>query len=246
MWRSTISIGFRIRLALIALTATLTLSGCQLPGFLRVELPDDGPSPPVSQAAALRFAEKAFAAGQSTATTREFTLTITQEEATSFLAIGAGLMAQLQTLPQEGLSAAQAAQLPEFRDIQNLEQWQNLARRQGQDGEGRLPGTPTLLLAIEEPQVHMRGNGQIIVRGFVRVFDGRQPMRLVLAPRASGGEMTLDFVEGQFGSLPAPRLLFNLAGKGLVQGLMLVQDYASITEITVTEGVLTIRGRHDI
>ena len=80
------------------------------------------------------------------------------------------------------------------------------------------------------------GNGQ--------VRSVRQPLRLVVAPRARDGEMALDFVEGNLGPVELPEKLFDIIGKGLVKVILAGQDWAEIHEITVG-GTLTLRGRYN-
>jgi hypothetical protein len=102
----------------------------------------------------------------------------------------------------------------------------------------------SLRLAVQEPQVYFKDNGHVVVRGYARVRDFRQPVRVVVAPHASRGELELDFVEGKLGPLPLPESLFDVIGKGLSTIILAGQDYAEIQEITVGEGRLTVRGRY--
>lgn len=70
-------------LLLILLVAT---SGCRLPGT-DPELPDDGPAPVVSEAAARQLIERAVAAGQVARQSGTLILTMSDDEVTSLLAI---------------------------------------------------------------------------------------------------------------------------------------------------------------
>jgi len=74
-----------------------------------------------------------------------------------------------------------------------------------------------------------------------QVRSVRQPLRLVVAPRARDGEMVLDFVEGNLGPVDLPEGLLDVIGKGLVKVILAGQDWA---EITIGEGTLTLRGRY--
>jgi hypothetical protein len=77
-----------------------------------------------------------------------------------------------------------------------------------------------------------------------QVRNVRQPLRVVVAPRARQGEMVLDFVEGNLGPVDLPEGLFDVIGKGLAKVILADQDWAEINEITVAEGTLTLRGRY--
>jgi len=227
----------RLRSAMLLLSASLLvallLSGCQ------TELPDDGPPPATSQEAALRFVNKVVTAGENAAETGRISITITQEEATSFLTVGATIVQQLQTVPIEDLGQIQS--IPGLDGIEGIEEWQRLVEQAERLENVRLPSNENLQLTIEEPQVHFRGNGRILIRGTVALLTVRQPVRLVVAPRASQGELVLDFVEGQLGPVPMPEFLFDYVGQGLAGALLAGQEYAEITEIRVGEGTLTFQ-----
>jgi hypothetical protein len=212
----------------------LLLSGC------RAELPEDGQSPAISAAAARSFAEKTVAAGQVAANTGRFELFITEDEVTSFLNIGVLLLRHSQALPLEEFDQLQ--EIPELEGI-DVGQWRELLgqrERLPQRGGRRL----RLRLTVEEPAVHFRGDGEMIVRGKARFLILQLPMRVVAAPRASEGELVLDFVEGQVGAMPMPELLFDVVGRGLSSAILMGQDYAEITEISVSSGTLTVRGEY--
>lgn len=81
--------------ALLIMAALLTLVGCQVPG---TGLPDDGPPVAVSQEAADSLQQKLLTAGQEVATTGSTTVSLTQEEVTSFLTLR---RAELEALAQE-------------------------------------------------------------------------------------------------------------------------------------------------
>jgi hypothetical protein len=221
------------------------LAACQMPRFLHSELPDDGPPIPTSQEAARRFVEKVTEAGREGARTGESTLTITQEEATSFLTVGAQLVEEVQQYKQiESLQdLSELENIEGLQEIEGLEQWRELAAKREGLPDIRLPD-PRFRLTIQEPQVYFRENGQIIVRGYGEIRNRRQPIRVVVAPRAVDGQLELDFVEGKLGPLSLPEGLFDLVGDLLTRAILAGRDYAEITEITVRSGTLTIRGRH--
>jgi len=227
-------------LLLVAVIAVFLLTGCaDASGLLEAELPDDGPRPATSAASAGRFVQKVTAAGEGAANTGRFTLTITDEEVTSFLNVGTVLSRQLGGLPIQDLD--QLRDIPELEGI-DLDRYRDLL---GEDG--RIPALGDdglrLRLTIQEPQVYFLGNGSMIVRGEARFLVISLPVRVVAAPRASQGELVLDFVEGQLGPAPMPEILFDYVGKGLARALLAGREYAEITEIRVTDGVLTVSGR---
>jgi hypothetical protein len=169
---------------------------------------------------------------------------------TSFLNVGSQIAEQLQRYQDvETLSDLAAIENIDKLEVEGLEgealkRWQQLAQRREGLGGLRLPDL-RLRLAIREPQVYFKGNGQIVVRGYGQVRKVRQPLRIVVAPHAREGELVLDFVEGKLGPVPLPEGLFDLIGKVLAQVILAGQDYAEIQEITVGEGTLTLRGRYD-
>jgi len=227
-------------LLVTALLALLLLVGCADSGdLLEAELPDDGPPPPTTAASAGRFLQKLSTAGEGAANTGRFTLTVTDEEVTSFLNVGTLLRRQLGDLPLQDLDQIQ--DIPELEGM-DLERWRELL---GQSD--RLPDLGDdglrLRLTIQEPQVHFRSNGSMIVRGEARFLIVSLPVRVVTAPRASQGELVLDFVEGQLGPVPMPEILFDYLGKGLARALLAGREVAEITEIRVTDGIVTLSGR---
>lgn len=222
-------------LFIAGMIAVLILSGCQ------PELPDDGAAPVTSAASARRFVEKALAAGQLAAETGRFELTVTEGEVTSFLNIGVLLLRQSQRLPLEDLDQIQ--DVPGLEGV-DIGQWQELLEQRE-----RLPGGDRrrflLRLTVHDALVRFRSNGHMVVRGDVRLLILRLPVRVVAAPRASEGELVLDFVEGQVAAVPMPELIFDLLGRGLSSAILLGQDYAQVTEITIGPGTLTVRGRYE-
>ncbi|MBN1260725.1 MAG: hypothetical protein JXB35_08600 [Anaerolineae bacterium] len=253
MNRKKTDMRMRWLLGIVAVVA-LAFTGCARLGLGGGELPDDGPAPAISKEAAVRFIEKSLAASQSGLEAGAFTLTITDEEATSLLNIGAELADQLHSMQTiESLEQLQALQGTD--GLEGLESAIDLERFQGLLGNGEgssaisLPDL-RLRISIAEPQVHFKANGHVVLRGYAELGGGdepnRQPLRVVVAPRASEGELVLDFVEGQLGPVPVPELLFDLAGKGLAALLLAGQEYATITEITVGAGTFTLSGRHNL
>lgn len=219
------------------------LTGCQRPEFLDAELPDDGPPITVSAEAARRFVEKTSAAGQSAAETKQVSFTVTQDEVTSFLNIG-GLMAeQMQALNLQNLEDLQQLDAGTLEGVEGLQEWTALL--------GQREGLPNIRLSdlalrvvIREPQVYFKANGHVIVRGYAEALGQRQPLRLVFAPHASGGELELDFVEGNLGPVTVPEVLIDQVGKGLARAVLAGQDYVEIAKIEVGNGTLSVSGRY--
>ena len=228
----------------MVLATLLLLSACRLPGLGKAELPDDGPPIATSPDAARQFLSKITDASRTGVETGQFTLTVTQEEVTSFVQVGADLAEQLQQAGNlETLEdLAQLRDLEGLEGLEGLEQWQALARQREGLPKIRLPDL-SLRLGIREPEVRFLANGQIVVRGYGQLRTLRQPLRAVIAPQVSDGELVLDFVEGNLGPVPLPEPLIDLLGKGLLQVILLGQDVAEVTRIDVAEGVLTLGGR---
>jgi hypothetical protein len=224
-------------LALVIPLLILVLAACDRPAFLDAELPDDGPPVATSQAAAMRFAEKAANAAESAADSKRLNLTISQEEVTSFLDLGSIMSEQLGALGIYNMADLQALEgSAELAAIEGLPAWLDVIR----SSDGKLELNPRV--SIREPEVRFQGNGHIIVRGYAEALGQRQPLRLVLAPRASEGEMVLDFVEGNLGPVEIPEGLIDTIGSWLVRILLLGEQYVAVEEITVTNGRMTIRG----
>ncbi|MBN1250128.1 MAG: hypothetical protein JXC32_20860 [Anaerolineae bacterium] len=227
------------------LVATLlVLSGCgsnQAP-----TLPNDGPAPAFSRAAALRFVQKALTAGQTAVEDQAFTLTLTDAEVTSFLNIRTELTREMRELGMnqldqlEGLEGLTGEGFP----VENInpDAWVGLLGGDDEEGQGLLP---RLRLGLKDPRVHFRENGHVVGRGDLAFLRWRLPVRLVVAPHATSGEMVLDFVEGQAGRLKLPEFVFDLLGKGIAEALLAGQAYAEITQIRVGMGTFTISGRYN-
>jgi hypothetical protein len=230
----------------VAIVAMFVLTGCQLTRCGPSELPDDGPPIATSQEAARQFMERITDAGLNGSKTGQFTLTVTQEEVTSFLEIGSKLADQLQSVKNlENLEdLADLTDLEGIEGIEGLDKWQQILRRRKGLPKIRLPSL-NLRLSIEEPEVRFQANGHIIVRGYGRLLMLRLPLRVVLAPRADDGELVFDFVEGNLGRFKLPEGILDLIGKGLAQAILLGQDYGRISQIDVRDGVLTLSGSYD-
>lgn len=232
----------RFPLAAGALTiAALAMSACGAP-----ELPDDGPPPAVSPQAAATFLQKTMTVGQSAVGSRRVHFTVTQEEVTSNLNVG-GIIAQAAPgLPVDVPGLDSITQLPGLEALEGTQELQGVRDLlEGIGADGDQPGLSlgNLRARLVEPQVYFKGDGRMIVRGEAAFLRWRLPLRVVLAPKAAGGELELDFVEGQVGSTPLPELLFNPIGKLLATALIAGREYTEIQEISVAEGTFTFAGR---
>lgn len=237
-----------IRAGLVVVSALLTAAlACSLPSSEGAELPDDGPPVAVSRAAAISFVTKVISIGGQASTAQSVRFRITQEEVTSALAYGSDLAAYAQGGPVfEGLGNLDLGDLPTEElpaEAQRFRQLAESLNRATGSEEGGARGLISLFrLRLEDPQVYFKSDGRMIVRGVGRLARWRQPLRVVIAPRAREGEIELDFVEGQLGALPLPEFLFDPLGELLGQALLAGQDYAAITELTVADGTLTFAG----
>ena len=227
------------------LAVVLAVGACQAPEFLQAELPNDGPRVATSQAAAMRFAEKVATAGERATESKRLRITVTEGEVTSFLNIGSEISSQLKTLYGVD-SLAQLSQLQREQALQNVEglpEWAGLLdRAQGSLGLELPDGE--LRVRIREAEVRFERSGQMIVRGYGEVLGMRLPLRLVMAPRASAGELVLDFVEGTLGPLSVPEGIVDLVGKGLARLILAGNDYVEVSKIEVADGSLTLSGQY--
>ena len=205
-------------------------------------LPDDGPPVETSTEAAVSFLTKITDAGQAAAGADSLTIAVTDEEVTSFLRIGSELAELAQT---EDVAGLEDLDPDAFADIPNGDRLRDaLALRDRIPSLPRLaPDDFALRVAFRDPEVRFRDDGTVIVRGTARFLFLTIPARVVVAPRAEDGDLEFDFVEGQFGRLPLPERLIDLAGAGLTELILAGQDYASVDRIAVTEGTLTFSGR---
>lgn len=245
-----------LRIPLVLLMIILLTAGCAPGNDGTASLPHDGPAIPVSQEAALRFAQKTLTGTSGTDNGGRVQFSVTQEEVTSALAIGArwasysqggplfegvpGLEGVLDGQEIEKLLDSQGSDVLQGSDVppQIIDMLKNIQRE-----EGRGINLPDFRLKLEEPQVYFKGDGRIILRGYGRLLRWRLPIRMVIAPSASQGELILDFVDGQIGRFPMPKFLFDPLGDLLARVILSGRNYAQISELTVREGVLTFSGQ---
>jgi len=123
----------------------------------------------------------------------------------------------------------------------NIDAWQGLL---GTDGEPRERLIPRLRVGLRKAQVLFKADGRVIARGYLAFLKWRVPVRIVVAPHATEGEMVLDFVEGSIGRVQMPEIIFDLLGKGIAKLLLAGQDYAEISQIQVGAGTFAIAGQY--
>ncbi len=234
--------GLSFSLVVFVMLAGLLLAGCQFPGAAG-SLPDDGPPIPVSPEAARRFAEKLADAQSAIDAGNPATLTVTEEEATSFVDLGSQVAREMEERGVETLEDAErieGTQLPE--GAQDLPEWLRDLRQDGDVPNLRIPDL-AFWLTITEPQIHFKDNGQVVLRGAIEIANEQQPLRMVMVPQVTDGRLDLDFVEGQIGPLPVPEWLVDSFTQGLADLLLASQDYVEVSAVQVDEGTLTVSGR---
>lgn len=178
------------KLSLILLVSLFLLSGCSVPDF---SMPDDGPAVQVSEDAAQSLEQKAIGAAANSGTS---TISVTQEEVTSYIA-----------LRLDAILAEQGVENP----------WQN-------------------------PQVHFKEDGTIVMRGDIEYEGYMQPIRLVAQPSVVEGSLQVDVIEGRLGPVPVPNAILDQAQDYLAQAILAGQKYARLDEVRVEAGLVTLTG----
>jgi len=172
-------------------------------------------------------------------------LTLTESEATSALNLGLmlpELMRAADRITQEEIQ--QAPDLEALRDRVWSEvdaQRAELAAHAGFVQRALMRLDPELHTG--DVQVRFEGSGEVVVAGYVQAWRFKLPGLFVVAPRASDGELDLDFVSGRLGRLPLPEFAFDAFGKLVASAILLGRDRAQVSEITVGDGTLTFEGR---
>lgn len=220
--------------AAIILVTSLLLSGCATEG-VRGEAFPNSPTVKVSQGAALQLVNKLIASLKTAASGGRFTITVTQEEVTSALALGTHLNAVTQRM-----STLTPEQAQKVNDLDGL-----LALSDNDDplADGFQLSDLKPTINLKSPQIRFLADGNIELTGFFRLWLWYFPLNIVFAPRADNGNMELDFVSGKVGSIPVPEGVVDWLGEQLVRALGLVDDYVSLDTIKVTDGRMTLSGR---
>ena len=226
------------RFLFLGIIAVLLMAGCASAGNQNV----DEAVVQTSPEAARDFVEKVVATGREGADGAEVALTVTQEELSSFLDLASRVARVAAAQGADSLSDVERldpATLPEgARDVPQL-----LADMRA---EGDLPDVtlPDLEFwsRVTEPRVRFNGNGQIVVTGLVDLLGFQQRVRIVALPRPEGDKVFLTFVEGSIGSLPVPAFLAEQVVANTDALLLMGQDYADISTVTVSEGQMSVTG----
>jgi len=203
----------------------------------------DEPVVETSPEAARALVEKVVATGEEGADGDEVTLTLTQEEVSSFLDVassvahvaaaqGADSLSDLERMDPDTLPEG-AGDLPELLAV---------LRAEGNLPDVQLPDLE-YWSRIYDPRVRFEADGEMVLTGNVDLLGFRQPVRIVAVPRREGGSVFLAFVEGRIGPLPVPSWLADQLVSNVDALLLLGQDYAAISNVTVTEGELSVTGR---
>lgn len=231
----------RGRLALLVvavIVAGLSLTRCA-PGFDLEELTAEyGPAVPVTDEAASSFFGKVATAARRGVETHQVSITITEREATSALALSAQVaevLQELQTMPPEELQNTDPAELK-----------RRVLERGAPDPErsawARVGHALNPRVGLRDAQVRFLADGRVVVAGYVHAWRWRQPALMIVAPRAQRGSLELDFVEGRIGRLPAPEWLFDRTAGLLSSMILLGRNYAEISQLEVRRGTLTFVG----
>lgn len=172
-------------------------------------------------------------------------ITMTEAEATSALSLGLmlpELMRAADRIPQEEIQ--QAADLDALRERVWVE-----SDRQREELAGQVGLAERILWKLDpkirtgDVQIRFEPSGEVVVAGYVQAWAFRLPGLLVVAPRASAGEIDLDFVSGRLGRMPLPEFAFDFVGDMAARGLLMGRDYAEISEIAVSDGSFTFAAR---
>lgn len=204
-----------------------------------------GPPIPASAEAATRMVAKSAAAMRGMTSGNVLRLTVTESEVTSALSLGMmmpELMRTVDGIPPE--------ELPSGTDLESLRErvWQEERATREAMLEG-LTLSQRILMKLDprlrtgDVQVRFEESGEVVVAGFIQAWSFRQTAMFVVAPSATSGQLELDFVRGRLGRLPAPEFAFDLLGDLIVSVILLGQDYAEISELSVGDGTLTFVGR---
>lgn len=200
---------------------------------------------PATSEDAARVLTRGAEALRSAPDARSLRLTLTESEATS--ALNLGLM-----LPELMRAADRIAQ-DEIRQAPDLEAlrervWEE-ADAQRAELASRLSLAQRILTRLDpqirtgDVQVRFEGSGEVVVAGYVQAWKVKLPGLFVVAPHASDGELSLDFVSGRLGRLPLPEFAFDALGRAMASAILLGRDRAQVSEITVGDGTLTFEGR---
>lgn len=200
---------------------------------------------PATTEDAARVMTRGAEAVRSAAGSGAVRLVLTEAEATSALSLGMmlpDLMWASERIPRE--------EILEARDLEALrERIREEADARREELAEELGFLQRMLVKADprirtgDVQVRFEETGEVVLAGYVQAWRFRQPGLLVLAPRASGGELELDFVSGRLGRVPLPELVFDWLGRGIASAILLGREHAEVSELSVGDGTLTFVGR---
>ncbi|MHB1317157.1 MAG: hypothetical protein ACYCYF_00905 [Anaerolineae bacterium] len=223
-------------LSLLALVAMLALAGCNAAG-----MPDDGPEPVLSEAASRNVVERVIAVGEDTAPGASFTITATQDEISSFLAIGAEVLAHYQDAYASGVTPA-PRQIPGIDARVTDAQWQQAMDELNRTTSGPAAVLTELRSRVQNPRVYLKADGVLVLRGTASAAGASLPLRVVLVPEASVDGYAVRIREAQLGTVSAPTWVTDLIERGVADGMDLANKSAVITDIRITQGQITVTG----
>lgn len=225
-----------VAFVLVFLVAALTLAGCNA-----VAMPDDGPEPAISEEASRSVVRRVVTAMRETPPGAAFSVTATQDEVTSFLALGADVLAYYQSAYAAG-ETPEPKQIPGIDDYVSDAQWQAAMDELNRNARGAAALLLEVRSNIQDPRVYLKDDGTLVLRGFAAVAGTQTPLRLVLAPEPSAEGYAVRFVDGQLGTVAAPEWLSGLIEQALDEGMQLANQSVVITDIAITDGEITVSG----
>lgn len=196
---------------------------------------------PATREAASRLIQRASWAVRAASANGELRLVVTEEEATSALSLGLlmpELMRTMQNTSPEEIRAAST--VPELRELLHE---RRRSARPAVGWVGRIFDAIDPELRTGDTQVRFTDEGEIVVGGYIQAWSFRLPGLMVVRPRASSGELELDFVEGRLGRLPAPEWVFDRFGEAVAGLVLMGRDRVEISDIRVERGRLVFAGR---
>jgi hypothetical protein len=221
---------------LLAVVVALALAGCSTAG-----MPNDGMEPKVTEAAARSIVERVNAVGRDTAPGGDFTVTATQNELSSFLAIGADVLAHYQEAYAQGVTPV-PRQIPGIDALVTDDQW-----RQAMDYLYATSGGAGAVLVelrsnIQNPRVFLKADGTLVLRGTATASGVSLPLRVVIAPESSNSGYGVRLIKAQLGTVAAPEWVATLIKDAIAQGMALGNQSVVITDIAITLGEITVSG----
>jgi|GEM_PF-2354060 len=228
-------------LPLVMILAVFLMAGCDGGAVGGNGQPE--PVVETSPEAARTFVEKVVATGEEGADGDEVTLAVTQEEVSSFLDLASRVARVAAAQGADSLSDVEQmdpATLPQ--GAEELPELLAMLRAEGNLPDVELPDLE-FWSRIVEPRVRFEGDGEMVVTGRVDLLGFQQPVRIVAVPRPEGNRVFLTFVEGSIGPVPMPAWLADQLVTNVDALMLMGQDYASVSDVTVTEGELSVTGR---